>query len=553
MTFLPLVERELRAATRQPYARRLRTGVATSAMVIAIWGLWAWSSWIAGALVGHSLFRTLAGIAFVGSLSAGVLWTADVISQERREGTLGLLFLTDLRPADVVLGKLAAKAVLPFYGLLALLPALAVFTVAGGVTAGELWRTMLALANTLFVSLAVALFTSLFCREQRLAHALAFLAIALLAIPSVALQMIGPLSFATAYEELVALMSLTTTFTFADERRFQSAPSLFFGSLVGTHLLAWICLALACWLAPRIQRQHSLAPARLTWTRGRDWLKRTLLTPRVRQRVLEGNPVTWLSIRDPLRTYAVWTLPIVLIAILSALYLVVRSTAQAIAILLCVIVIQIVFRLWLALDASHAFNASRRNGTLESLLGTPLSPREIGEGMVSGLRQRFIWPGVALATLGLGAAAYFATAGNGLLAAAVFVAAITLLVDIPCITWVGLWRGLASSGSTAAIVSTLARTLVLPLAWPAILKGLFNQSSDGEFLGIYFVAALVNNLLFRASARSRLCEHFRTLALRPYGGKTPHIESKWSPINWEGELAESEETLAMAAIPPAGQ
>src|SRR5262245_27916379 len=120
MTILPLVEREVRVAIRQPYAYRMRTGVATAAMVIAVWGLWAWSSWIAGSFVGHSLFRTLAGIAFVGSLSAGVFLTADGISRERREGTLGLLFLTDLRPLDIVFGKLAAKALLPIYCLLAL-------------------------------------------------------------------------------------------------------------------------------------------------------------------------------------------------------------------------------------------------------------------------------------------------------------------------------------------------------------------------------------------------------------------------------------------------
>jgi len=34
--------------------------------------------------------------------------TADTLSGESREGTLGLLFLTDLRSWDVTLGKLAS-------------------------------------------------------------------------------------------------------------------------------------------------------------------------------------------------------------------------------------------------------------------------------------------------------------------------------------------------------------------------------------------------------------------------------------------------------------
>ena len=42
---------------------------------------------------------------FVGSAIAGLVLTADCISQERREGTLGLLFLTDLRGPDVALGN----------------------------------------------------------------------------------------------------------------------------------------------------------------------------------------------------------------------------------------------------------------------------------------------------------------------------------------------------------------------------------------------------------------------------------------------------------------
>ena len=59
-------------------------------------------------------------------LFSGRISTADCLSEEKREGTLGLLFLTDLKGYDVVLGKLAATSVSAFYGLLAALPVLAV-------------------------------------------------------------------------------------------------------------------------------------------------------------------------------------------------------------------------------------------------------------------------------------------------------------------------------------------------------------------------------------------------------------------------------------------
>ena len=51
------------------------------------------------------LFTVLNAIAFIFCLLAGVFLTADCLSEEKREGTLGLLFLTSLKGYDVVLGK----------------------------------------------------------------------------------------------------------------------------------------------------------------------------------------------------------------------------------------------------------------------------------------------------------------------------------------------------------------------------------------------------------------------------------------------------------------
>jgi hypothetical protein len=215
------------------------------------------------------------------------------------------------------------------------------------------------------------------------------------------------------------------------------------------------------------------------------------------------------------------------------------DAARARSLLFLVITSHVLFRLWIAMDASHTFSTSRRNGTLESLLGTPLTTSAIGDGMVAGLRQRFLWPGISLSAIAFGAALYCFGTGNSIGAMAALVPVVTTVFDISCLSWVGLWRGLATSGSTAAIVSTACRTLLLPFVWWGFLRGLFDQRSAFELIPSYFLAALINNLFFRASARTRLTEHFRILALRPFGGKLPHIESKWSPINWEEELREA--------------
>ena len=108
--------------------------------------------------------RVLSGYAFILCLLTGVLLTSDCLSQEKRDGTLGLLFLTDLKGYDVVLGKFIATSLNAFYGLLALLPVMALPLLLGGVTGAEFWRTALALVNALFFSLAPGICVSAFSR-----------------------------------------------------------------------------------------------------------------------------------------------------------------------------------------------------------------------------------------------------------------------------------------------------------------------------------------------------------------------------------------------------
>src|SRR5205814_3983297 len=110
--------------------------------------------------VGQPIFTALAWLLFGFCLIDGVWNTADCLSEEKREGTLGLLFLTDLKGYDVVLGKLLATSLKNFYALLALFPPLAITFCLGGVTGGEFWRLVLLLTNTLFFSLTVGMFVS---------------------------------------------------------------------------------------------------------------------------------------------------------------------------------------------------------------------------------------------------------------------------------------------------------------------------------------------------------------------------------------------------------
>src|SRR2546429_303504 len=167
MNVFPLLEYELRSAVRRSRACRIRLVAGVVAIGVCCWGLLIWSDSMSAAALGHSLLQIFGWTGFIGGALAGLLLTSDCISQERREGTLGLLFLTDLRGRDVAFGKLAAKGIAPFYGLLAMFPCLAVCVIVVGVKAGELGRLSLALIEPPFLSCCLALVASTVFRQER--------------------------------------------------------------------------------------------------------------------------------------------------------------------------------------------------------------------------------------------------------------------------------------------------------------------------------------------------------------------------------------------------
>src|SRR5678816_2793532 len=182
MTFLPIVERELRVAARRTHSYRTRTLVAFITCVIVSGILITAGQFPTPMKMGQSLFKLLSSLAFVYCLLEGARNTADCLSEEKREGTLGLLFLTDLKGYDVVLGKLLATSLNSFYGVLAIVPPLSIPLLLGGVTVGEFWRMALVLLVTLLFSLSASLFVSANSRNERRAWSGAVLLIAFLAV-----------------------------------------------------------------------------------------------------------------------------------------------------------------------------------------------------------------------------------------------------------------------------------------------------------------------------------------------------------------------------------
>ncbi|MGD1085960.1 MAG: ABC transporter permease subunit [Verrucomicrobiota bacterium] len=166
MTFLPIVVRELRVAARSGslYRTRFWTAVACVAFAVYLFVVFRPMLMPGPGGNGHFIFNALSYLGFYYCIGMARN-TTDCVSREKREGTLGLLFLTDLKGYDVALGKLFANSLKSFYGLLATVPVVCCAWVMGGVTAVEIWRVVLALLNIFFFSHVAGLLVSTFSRD----------------------------------------------------------------------------------------------------------------------------------------------------------------------------------------------------------------------------------------------------------------------------------------------------------------------------------------------------------------------------------------------------
>src|SRR5690242_17627334 len=111
-TLLPIAERELRVAARKRSTFWLRIIAALVAFIIGTGFLILTRVGLGMGpfTLGSGLFATLTWLGLGVALAAGPFLTSDCLSEEKRSGTMGFLFLTDLRGYDVVLGKLLATS-----------------------------------------------------------------------------------------------------------------------------------------------------------------------------------------------------------------------------------------------------------------------------------------------------------------------------------------------------------------------------------------------------------------------------------------------------------
>src|SRR5262249_5197366 len=145
----PLMERELRFALTRGKARAQWVKTAWTTGGITLFFLLVATLPHSPHSTGNTLFTILLVLALGGVALRGFGLTADLLSEERRNGTLGLLVLTGLNPIEIFAHKLLGAVMLTAYGLLGSLPFFAVPFLMGGVSGAQFVCALTLLANAL--------------------------------------------------------------------------------------------------------------------------------------------------------------------------------------------------------------------------------------------------------------------------------------------------------------------------------------------------------------------------------------------------------------------
>jgi ABC-type transport system involved in multi-copper enzyme maturation permease subunit len=474
MTFLPVVDRELRVAARRrgTYWTRLLFA-AMCAIIVGLVLLFTWVMQGGTAGIGAGLFYFLTLIVLGFSGFAGVFLTADCLSEEKREGTIGLLFLTDLKGYDVVLGKLLANSIPAIYGVLAVFPVLAITLTMGGVTAGEFWRMTLVFMNTLFFSLSMGMFVSSVSQvESRATTAAAVLML----LAGVGLPMV---EFVLRHAGVVARFSVAlpsplTAWRLAFDASYRAWGRDFWTSLLWTHGLSWSFLMSASVLLPRLWRQREGVMRRVARPSAKT---EAGLGERATKRadLLEMHPVHWLNSRRNAWPWMTWSATLLAwVAMLFPIGLFWGFGASItplffLSVPFASLLLTAPARIEVGIQASRFFAEARRTGALELLLCTPLTTDEIVKGHWLTLRQRFLAPVAAMTALVLLLLVFgLIEAGSDFILYAVFMGGKCLLLvaafvaDVLAAGWVGMLMGLTAKKPSQAPGLTVLYTVALP-------------------------------------------------------------------------------------------
>jgi hypothetical protein len=392
MTIMPLIGRQLRVRARSPAAYWTRFGAALAGTLVCLSTLTGLSN---PALMGAFAFQGLVVAAFVLCCFSGFL-TVDGISRERREGTLGLLFLTRVRTLDVLLGNFGAAGIASLCALAALAPVLIIPVLAGGVTGGEAARKVLALFDTMFLSLAAGLWASAGGRGW-LSCARSFAGLLVLLI-------IGPLTLEAWFPLYTRLHPWwpgpLSALGAAGDSMYRRSTTPFWVSIAVVHAISWLLVIGAALRLRRALREDgeapdrcvSLAPGRKPLAAGEAPPEFEFIVYKIplrRKPVVVGEaPLDWLVRRQSGVRTVVWAVALLETAYHAGMMFFggfVRGLGNYAPWGMSVALAMVEGCLF-GWAASRFFIEARRNGELELLLTTPEEQKQLLPATGNGSR-----------------------------------------------------------------------------------------------------------------------------------------------------------------------
>ena len=471
MNVFPVIVRELRSQARQHFTFSLRE-LGVIAMLAA--GCMFAAGHPLAARSGGDMFAYLHRTLFLAIWILVPFSAADCISRERREGTLGLLFLTPLKATDIIIAKGVAHGLRALTLLVAVLPVMTIPFLLGGIGWQQAVLSALINFSAICWALAAALVASSLNRlGLRSMVAAVMLGVCALLVFAVSLSLLVTGSrpqflarrFVTDDTWLQGLaIAGVSPRHWVDLLTLLPATQVMYG-VVQSAFLSVIALAAAVWLAAIRIRSNWREEPPPAWVQASQ---RFFCTPVLwlsffrwwMRRKLNRNPIGWLEQRTWTGRLVTWAWLAVVVSLYSAAltdsnFFRNFNVFQS-------------FLGWLlvgsiAASAAGSFRRERESGVLELLLVAPLTTNQIIAGRLRGLWGQFL-PSMGLL---LGIWLYFVGLFNrhNEVEGIVFLAVTFLTLPV-----IGLYFSVRCKNFIAAFLLTLVCGLLAPLLCEWVLK-----------------------------------------------------------------------------------
>ena len=557
ITLLPVAERELRVASRQISTYRDRFLVITMGVVACVWLFITFSIEISPVRVGKELFSVLSTMAFIYVLLSGTRVTSDCISKEKREGTLGLLFLTDLTGMDVVLGKLAATSTSTFYGLLGILPVIGIPLLMGGVSGMTFAKVVLTLIVTLFFSLSAGILVSAMSQKERSAGGGTFLLIIVFAIliPGIGIGLVNYLQTKYGFDPSSQLflaapfMLLSPIFSFMGSLSEQNLPQAVVGYLLWISSLVQIAFGVVFLIAAgRITRKSwKDRPASI---RKQRWIERwdrwnygsSQFRNHRRITLLNISPFLWMAERNRLQFSMLWGFLSLLGVGFFWGYMKYENDWLSVGVaFFTAIMLHGTIKAWAVTEASRRIFDLRRDNAMELILSTPITPRDVLNGYFRSFHRLLVAPIVVILIIDilLIKMAFLDEHGaedRRFILQCFIAGGFAFVADYYAILWVGMWRGLSDRSSTRASYMTFFKILVTPwlvfigtLILIEIVDPRIMSREEARFYMLWYWLAvgLITNFVEGYLAWKNLHRQFRQVTFQRY---QPQPKSRWTQL-----------------------